>query len=53
MTVAAATPGALVARAVLRAGAPFIGKPGFSYAPATSAETVGTSEIRVALPAIP
>ena len=29
--------------AVLRAGAPFIGKQGFSYAPAVSAETVGAS----------
>src|SRR5580700_10076385 len=39
--------------AVLRAGTPFIGKQGFSYAPAVSAETVGTSAIHMQLLTIP
>jgi uncharacterized RmlC-like cupin family protein len=38
---------------VLRAGAPFIGKQGFSYAPAVSAETVGASAIHMQLLTIP
>lgn len=39
--------------AVLRAGAPFVGKQGFSYAPAISAETVGASAIHMQLLTIP
>jgi uncharacterized RmlC-like cupin family protein len=39
--------------AVLRAGAPFIGKQGFSYAPAVSAQTVGASSIHMQLLTIP
>jgi uncharacterized RmlC-like cupin family protein len=37
----------------LRAGEPFIGKQGFSYAPAISAETVGASAIHMQLLTIP
>ncbi len=37
----------------LRAGEPFIGKQGFSYAPAVSAETVGASAIHMQLLTIP
>jgi uncharacterized RmlC-like cupin family protein len=33
--------------AVVQAGVPFVGKQGFSYAPAVSAETVGTSAIHM------
>jgi uncharacterized RmlC-like cupin family protein len=39
--------------AVLRAGAPFIGKQGFAYAPAVSAETVGASAIHMQSLTIP
>ncbi|MBV8106788.1 MAG: cupin domain-containing protein [Hyphomicrobiales bacterium] len=39
--------------ACLRAGEPFIGKQGFSYAPAISAETVGASAIHMQLLTIP
>ena len=39
--------------ALLRAGAPFIGKQGFSYAPAVSAETVGASAIHIQLLTMP
>jgi uncharacterized RmlC-like cupin family protein len=39
--------------ATLRASAPFIGKQGFSYAPAISAETVGASAIHMQLLTIP
>ena len=39
--------------AVLRASAPFIGKQGFSYAPAISAQTVGASAIHMQLLTIP
>jgi uncharacterized RmlC-like cupin family protein len=39
--------------AVLRAGAPFIGKQGFSYAPAISAETVRSSAIHMQLLTMP
>jgi uncharacterized RmlC-like cupin family protein len=38
---------------VLRARAPFIGKQGFSYAPAVSAESVGASAIHMQLLTIP
>ena len=38
---------------VVRAGAPFIGKQGFSYAPAVSAESVGASAIHMQLLTIP
>jgi uncharacterized RmlC-like cupin family protein len=38
---------------VLRARAPFIGKQGFSYAPAISAETVGASALHMQLLTIP
>ncbi len=39
--------------ACLRAGEPFIGKQGFSYAPAISAETVGAKAIHMQLLTIP
>jgi uncharacterized RmlC-like cupin family protein len=39
--------------ASLRASAPFIGKQGFSYAPAISAQTVGASAIHMQLLTIP
>src|SRR5436305_493585 len=39
--------------AVLRAGTPFVGKQGFSYAPAVSAETVRASAIHMQLLTIP
>ena len=39
--------------AVLRASAPFVGKQGFSYAPAISAQTVGASAIHMQLLTIP
>jgi uncharacterized RmlC-like cupin family protein len=39
--------------ALLRAGAPFIGKQGFTYAPAVSAETVGASAIHMQLLTMP
>jgi uncharacterized RmlC-like cupin family protein len=39
--------------AVVRAGAPFVGKQGFSYAPAVSAETVSASAIHMQLLTIP
>jgi uncharacterized RmlC-like cupin family protein len=39
--------------AVLRAQAPFVGKQGFSYAPAISAETVGASALHMQLLTIP
>ena len=38
---------------VLRAGAPFIGKQGFCYAPAISAQTVGASALHMQLLTIP
>jgi uncharacterized RmlC-like cupin family protein len=38
---------------VLRAGASFIGKQGFSYAPAISAESVGASRIHMQLLTMP
>ena len=38
---------------LLRAGTPFIGKQGFSYAPAVSAETVGASAIHMQLLTMP
>lgn len=38
---------------VLRASAPFIGKQGFSYAPAISAQTTGASAIHMQLLTIP
>ncbi len=39
--------------ACLRAGEPFVGKQGFSYAPAISAETVGASAIHMQFLTIP
>ena len=39
--------------ACLRAGEPFVGKQGFTYAPATSAETVGATAIHMQLLTIP
>ena len=39
--------------ALLRAGTPFIGKQGFTYAPAVSAETVGSSAIHMQLLTMP
>jgi uncharacterized RmlC-like cupin family protein len=39
--------------AVLRAGTPFIGKQGFSYAPAVSAETVRASAIHMQMLTMP
>src|SRR6516164_5515800 len=37
----------------LRAGAPFVGKQGFNYAPAVSAESVGSSAIHMQLLTVP
>ncbi len=37
----------------LRAGAPFIGRQGFTYAPAISAETVGATAIHMQLLTVP
>jgi uncharacterized RmlC-like cupin family protein len=37
----------------LRAGAPFVGKQGFNYAPAVSAESVGASAIHMQLLTVP
>ncbi|MFN7286204.1 MAG: cupin domain-containing protein [bacterium] len=48
-----AQPNASPACALVRAGKPFIGKQGFSYAPAISAETVGASGIHLQLLTIP
>ncbi len=39
--------------ACVRAGEPFVGKQGFSYAPAISAETVGASAIHMQLLTVP
>ena len=39
--------------ALLRAGEPFVGKQGFSYAPAISAETAGAQHIHMQLLTIP
>ena len=39
--------------ALLRAGEPFVGKQGFSYAPAISAETVGAKGLHMQLLTIP
>jgi uncharacterized RmlC-like cupin family protein len=39
--------------ALLRAGTPFVGKQGFSYAPAVSAETVGATGLHMQLLTIP
>jgi uncharacterized RmlC-like cupin family protein len=38
---------------LVRAGTPFIGKQGFSYAPAVSAETVGASAIHMQMLTMP
>jgi len=38
---------------VVRSGTPFVGKQGFTYAPAISAETVGASAIHMQLLTIP
>ena len=38
---------------VLKAGAPFVGKQGFSYAPAISAQTTGASALHMQLLTIP
>jgi len=48
---AAAKPRALCRR--LRAGEPFVGKQGFTYAAAVSAETVGASAIHMQLLTVP
>ena len=48
-----AQPNASPACALVRAGKPFIGKQGFSYAPAISAETGGASGIHLQLLTIP
>jgi uncharacterized RmlC-like cupin family protein len=50
--VAVTQDGSVVCR-VLRAGESFIGKQGFSYAPAISAETVGASALHMQLLTIP
>lgn len=47
------TPGQPAICAVVRAGAAFVGKQGFSYAPAISAETVRASAIHMQLLTIP
>jgi uncharacterized RmlC-like cupin family protein len=48
-----ATPDEPATCRVVRAGAPFIGKQGFSYAPAVSAQSVGASAIHMQLLTIP
>src|SRR5579863_3379384 len=53
MTEKSATLDRPAACTVLRAGVPIIGKQGFSYAPAISAETVGASAIHMQLLTIP
>ena len=53
MTEKSATLDRPAACSVLRAGVPIIGKQGFSYAPAISAETVGASAIHMQLLTIP
>ena len=53
MSEKSATPARPAVCTVLRAGAPFVGKQGFSYAPAVSAETTGASAIHMQLLTIP
>ena len=53
MSIRRAIPDQPVSCARLRAGEPFIGKQGFSYAPAISAETVGASAIHMQFLTIP
>lgn len=48
-----ATPAGRAVCTVIRAREPYIGKQGFSYAPADSAETVGASAIHMQLLTIP
>ena len=48
-----ASPGQPAVCQVLRAGASFVGKQGFSYAPAVSAESVGASAIHMQLLTMP
>ena len=53
MSEQSATPDRTAVCKVLKASTPFIGKSGFSYAPAISAETVGSSAIHMQLLTIP
>ena len=53
MSEQARSPAGRAVCAVLRASAPFVGKQGFSYAPAISAETVGASGIHMQLLTMP
>jgi uncharacterized RmlC-like cupin family protein len=53
METMSAIPDQPVSCARLRAGEPFIGKQGFTYAPAVSAETVGASAIHMQLLTVP
>ncbi len=53
MTDTAIKPNPAPVCTVLRAGVPFTGKQGFSYASAVSAETVGASAIHMQLVTIP
>jgi uncharacterized RmlC-like cupin family protein len=52
-TTMSAIPNQPAVCACLRAGEPFVGKQGFSYAPAISAETVGASAIHMQFLTIP
>jgi uncharacterized RmlC-like cupin family protein len=53
MSEKSTTPDRIGVCKVLKASTPFIGKQGFSYAPAVSAETVGASAIHMQLLTIP
>ena len=53
MSVRRAIPDQPVSCARLHAGEPFVGKQGFNYAPAVSAESVGSSAIHMQLLTVP
>jgi uncharacterized RmlC-like cupin family protein len=53
LSITRAIPDRPVSCARLRAGEPFVGKQGFTYAPAVSAETVGASAIHMQLLTVP
>ncbi len=53
MSTTRAIPDQPVSCARLRAGEPFVGKQGFTYAPAVSAATVGASAIHMQLLTVP
>jgi len=53
LSIRRAIPDQPVSCARLRAGEPFVGKQGFTYAPTVSAETVGASAIHMQLLTVP